>query len=155
MDKQTQKYLLYAGGYIAAYYLIIKPVLQTLGIKKTAEQIRQGENVNTFITQTLSRQKPTKSVGEWQIIANQIYEDLKYTALDDNKQDAFYQIQRVKNDADVATLIRAFGTRREFVFGIPAGSPKDLQQFITSNLSRTQISQINDNYRRKGIKYRF
>jgi len=31
----------------------------------------------------------------------------------------------------------------------------DLQQFVTSNLSSKQIAAVNDNYRRKGIKYQF
>ena len=46
-------------------------------------------------------QTPTKSKGEWQIIANQIYEDLRYSAIDDDKKDAQYQVSRVKNDADI------------------------------------------------------
>lgn len=155
MDKETKKYLLYAGGGLAAYFLILKPVLNSFGLTRTQEERQQDQNINSYISNTLRNQSPTKSVGEWQIIANQIYEDLRYSAIDDNKSDAVYQVTRVKNEADVATLIKTFGSRREYWFGIPAGSNKDLQQFITSNLSASQISTINDNYKRKGIKYRF
>lgn len=151
-DKKT---ILYIGGAIAAYFLVFKPILEKLGLQKTIEQKQQEQNVSDYVTETLKIQNPTKSKGEWQIIANQIYEDLRYSAIDDNKKDAQYQVSRVKNDADVATLIQVFGNRQEYAFGLPVGSLKDLQQFIKSNLSTNQVLAINSNYSRKGIKYRF
>ena len=152
---KDKKLYLYVGGIVAGYFLILKPILEKIGITKTQEEIKQEENIQTFITDTLKKQNPTKSKGEWQIIANQIYEDLRYSYLDDNKDDAALQVTRVKNDADVAMLISVFGTRQEYAFGLPVGSKKDLQQFIRSNLSTRQILAINDNYKRKNIKYRF
>ena len=147
--------ILYLTGAVVGYFFVLKPILEKLGISKTAEEKEQEKNIESFYTQSVKKQNPTKSKGEWQIIANQIYEDLRYSALDDNKNDAQYQVSRVKNDADVATLIETFGNRQEYAFGIPVGSKKDLQQFIKSNLSTMQVLAINDNYRRKGIKYRF
>ena len=151
-DKKT---ILYIGGAIAAYFLVLKPILEKLGLQKTIEEKKQEANVDEYISETLKTQTPTKSKGEWQIIANQIYEDLRYSAIDDDKKDAQYQVSRVKNDADIATLIQTFGLRQEYAFGLPVGSKKDLQQFIKSNLSTDQILAINLNYSRKGIKYRF
>lgn len=152
---KNQKTILYVAGIAAGYFLILKPILEKLGITKSVQEIKSEENITSFIQSATKNQKPTKSKGEWQIIANQIYQDLRYTALDDNKNDAQYQVSRVKNDADVATLFETFGTRQEYAFGLPVGSKKDLQQFITSNLSTTQILAINNNYSKKGIKYRF
>jgi len=152
---KDKKLYLYVGGIVAGYFLILKPILEKIGITKTQEEIKQEENIQTFITDTLKKQNPTKSKGEWQIIANQIYEDLRYSYLDDNKDDAALQVTRVKNDADIAMLISVFGTRQEYAFGLPVGSKKDLQQFIRSNLSTAKILAINDNYKRKNIKYRF
>lgn len=151
-DKKT---IFYIGGAIAAYFLILKPILEKLGLQKTIEEKQQEQNISDYVADVLKKQNPTKSKGEWQIIANQIYEDLRYSAIDDNKKDAQYQVSRVKNDADVATLIQVFGNRQEYAFGLPVGSLKDLQQFIKSNLSTNQIMAINLNYSRKGIKYRF
>lgn len=151
-DKKT---ILYIGGAVAAYFLVLKPILEKLGLQKTIEEKKQEANVDEYISETLKTQTPTKSKGEWQIIANQIYEDLRYSAIDDDKKDAQYQVSRVKNDADIATLIQTFGLRQEYAFGLPVGSKKDLQQFIRSNLSTDQILAINLNYSRKGIKYRF
>ena len=155
MTQQDKKYIVYIGGAAAAYFLLIRPLLRSLGITKTEQEVKSEKVIDTYVRETLQRQQPTKSKGEWQLIADQIYADLRYSALDDNKEDATYQVARAKNDADVALLIQLFGRRREYLFGIPAGAEMNLQEFIRSNLSSKQINLINDNYSRKGIKYRF
>lgn len=149
-DKKT---IYYVGGAVLAYFFVLKPILQKLGIAKTKEEIDRQKEKEKFL-QT-SSETPTKTPGEWSIIADQIYEDLRYSALDDDKADAAYQVSRVKNNADFKLLYKAFGSRQEYSFFIPVGSEKDLQQFITSNLSDSQIQIINNNYRRKNITYQF
>jgi hypothetical protein len=52
-------------------------------------------------------------------------------------------------------LIKTFGKRQEYLFGIPSGSPMGLTEFITSNLDRSNINLINDNYSRKEMKFKF
>lgn len=155
MTQQDKKYIVYIGGAAAAYFLLIRPLLRSLGITKTEQEVKSEKVIDTYVRETLQRQQPTKSKGEWQIIADQIYADLRYSALDDNKADATYQVARAKNDADVALLIQLFGRRREYLFGLPAGAEMNLQEFLRSNLSTKQMNAINDNYSRKGIKYRF
>lgn len=155
MNKQQQKLLLYIGGAAATYFIIVRPILRSLGIMKTEQEVKSEKVVDTYVKETLKKQNPTKSKGEWQIIADQIYADLRYSAVSDNKADATYQVARAQNDADVALLLQLFGRRREYLFGIPAGAEMNLQEFLRSNLSASQIATINDNYRRKGIKYRF
>lgn len=159
MNKQTEK-LLITGGIIAvAYFGIINPLLKKIGLKKGKEEKETEEKnkqlLNEHVKDVLKVQKPTKSVEEWKVIADQIYEDLHYAAPSDNKADAGYQVTRVKNDADFWVLFQQFKKRREYLFGIPSGSLMNLQQFIVSNLSKDAIAKINDNYRRKGIKFRF
>ena len=149
-DKKT---LYYVGGAILAYFFILKPVLQKFGIVKTKDEILREKEKEKFLQDT--NETPTKSPGEWAIIADQIYEDLRYTALDDNKADAGYQVSRVKNNADFKLLFKAFGKRQEYVFFVPSGSEKDLQQFIRSNLSESAIQIINSNYRKKNITFQF
>lgn len=155
MNKGQQKLLLYIGGAAATYFIIVRPILRSLGIMKTEQEVKSEKVVDTYVKETLKKQNPTKSKGEWQIIADQIYADLRYSAVSDNKADATYQVARAQNDADVALLLQLFGRRREYLFGIPAGAEMNLQEFLRSNLSASQIASINDNYRRKGIKYRF
>ena len=159
MKQETKQILLYLAIFIVAYYLLIRPILTALGLVKSQErketERRKQDQLETEIKNVSQSQKSTKSVQEWQVIADQIYEDLRYSAVSDNKADAGYQVSRVQNDADFWELYRLFGKRREYLFGIPSGSLQDLSQFIRSNLSDSQIETINNNYKRKGIKFRF
>jgi len=159
IDKQTQKLLLYTAIGGGAYFLILKPLLIKLGILKSALELEQDYsqkvNIDAYINNSIKTQTPTKSKGEWQIIADQIYNDLKFSGIADNKSDAGYQVARVQNDADIATLIQVFGMRQESFFGINIGGLQNLPQFIIGNLDKSEIAKINDNYARKNIKFRF
>jgi len=150
---KDKKNLYYIGGAIIAYFFVLKPIFEKLGITKTKEEIDRDKAKEKFLLNT--GEKPTKSEGEWAIIADQIHEDLRYTALDDDKADAAYQAARVKNNADLKLLYKNFGKRQEYFFGVPSGSEKDLQQFLRSNLSDSQIQIINQNYRNKNISFQY
>jgi len=159
IDKQTQKILLYAAIGGGAYFLILRPLLIKIGVLKSTLELQQEksqqENIENYITNSLKNNTPTKSKGEWQIIADQIYNDLKFSGIADNKSDAGYQVARVQNDADIALLIQTFGMRQESFFGINTGGLQNLPQFIIGNLQKSEIAKINDNYARKNIKFRF
>jgi hypothetical protein len=159
MDKQTEK-LLIGGGIVALLYFgIINPILKKVGIKKTQEEkdteIKNAAIINKQVEVSKKAVKQTKTDAEWKVIADQIYNDLRYSAISDNKGDAGYQVARVKNDTDFWILFKYFAKRREYLFGIPSGSLMNLQQFINSNLAKSEINKINDNYKRKGIKFSF
>ena len=153
------KIITYAIGIGASYFLILKPILVKLGFMQSAEQVKQDlsqtQNIQDYLGQSIATQTPSKSRGEWQIIANNIYNDLYHAGVSDNKSDAGYQLARVQNDADFSVLYDTFGKRQEYFFGVPTGGLQDLVQFIIGNLDRTEINKINDNYTRKGIKFRF
>ncbi len=159
MSASTEKIVTYTIGAGITYFLIVKPLLVKFGIIKSEAEIKaekeRDANVDTYIDEVLRRQSPTKTLGEWTIIGNQIYEFLRYSGASDNKEGAMVQVMRVKNDADLATLIKAFGTRQEYFLGIAYGGLQGLVSFINSNLSASQKATINDNFLRKGIKFRF
>ena len=159
MNKQEQKLLLYGVGIVAVYILLIKPIFQKLGLQKSEEEKRTEERKNAQLEEQIKEssktQQPSKTIQEWQVVADTIYKDLRYSALDDNKADAGYQVARVKNDIDFWTLYKLFGQRREYFFGIPNGALMDLPQFIKSNLKQNAIDNINKNYRSKNIKFQF
>ena len=159
LNASTEKIAIYAIGAGITYFLIVKPILVKLGIVKSAAELEQERintgNIDTYISDAIRLQTPTKSVGEWTIIANRIYEALRYSGLSDDKDDAIYQLARAKNDADIATLYKSFGKRQEYLFGVPYAGLQDLVSFVKSNLDSDQINTVNDNYRRKGIKFRF
>jgi len=159
MNKQEEKFLYYGLGILVLYVLILRPIFIKLGLQSDPKRLETEERKKTQIEQQLSdvlkTQKPTKTLEEWQVIADAIYKDIRYSALSDNKADAGYQVARVKNEADFWTLYKLFAKRREYIFGIPDGDLMDLNQFITSNLSKQQIEKINQNYKTKGIKFQF
>jgi len=160
ISQDNKKLLTTAGIVVAAYLIVIRPLFQSLGISKTDAEIAKEKsdaaNINDIEKNLNARGIDlTKSKAEWDQIADTIYNDLRYSALADNKADAGYQVSRVKNDADMIYLIKTFGKRQEYLFGIPSGSPMGLTEFITSNLDRSNIDLINDNYSRKGMKFKF
>ena len=160
LSLEEKKLLLIVIVIIALYFLIVKPILIKLHLqedpeRKATEDRKKAQLEEQQKTIEAQGQQPTKTKEEWQVIADQIYEDLRYSALSDNKEDAGYQVARVKNDADFWLLYKLFAKRREYYFGIPFGDLMDLQQFVTSNLSKDKITAINGNYRGKGIKFQF
>ena len=92
--------LIYAGLAVGGYFAITQ-VLKGLGFMKSDEQkaaeklAEQG--TQKFIddvqkkpdTKQTAGGKPTKAEGLYAIMANQLYEYLKYSAADDNKKAAF------------------------------------------------------------------
>jgi hypothetical protein len=160
ISQENKKLLTTAGIVVAAYLIVIKPLFQSLGITKTDAEIAKEKsdaaNISDIEKNLNARGLSlSKSKAEWDAIADTIYNDLRYSALDDNKSDAGYQVARVKNDADIIYLIKTFGKRQEYFFGLPSGSPMSLSEFITSNLDRENINLINDNYSRKGMNFKF
>jgi hypothetical protein len=160
LDKDNKKLLITAGIAIGAYLFVIKPILQKLGITKTAEEIAKEKSDASNLSEIEKNLNAmgvdlTKSKAEWDQIADTIYNDLRFSAIADDKADAGYQVTRVKNDADMIYLIKTFGKRQEYLFGLPSGSPMGLTEFITSNLSREKINIINGNYASKGMKFKF
>ena len=159
MNESDKKLVIYGLGILAVYILILKPILIKLGLQSDPEREKTEERKTSQIDEQIKlvtkTQQPTKSVQEWQTIADAIYEDLRYVGYADNKKDAVYQVCRVKNDADFWTLYKLFAKRRDYVFGIPSGSLMDLQQYLKANLSQSDFDVINNNYKRKGIKFSF
>ena len=152
-DKISGEFVLYIVLSILAILVVYK-----LFLKKSVTElsvIKSDEAVDEYIRTTTQTQTPTKSRGEWGIIAETIYNDLKYSRIDDNHADAVYQLARVKNDADVATLIDMFGKRQEYAFGLPVGDEQNLAQFVSSNLNTSEVNTVNDNYSRKKIRFRW
>jgi hypothetical protein len=154
----AQKTITYAIGIGAGYFLVLKPLLVKFGILKSADELaqeqKQGSTLQLFLDYNPA--KLTKTIGEWQLIANTIYADLKDLAILDNVNDALYQLTRVKNDDDVKALISTFGKRSVTAFGQSYGTAYELPAFLkNSNLSNGEIESINSNYNRKNIKFRF
>ena len=104
MDKETKSLLLYIGGAAAAYFLVVQPLLQKLGLQATPEEKKQAETIEKgkkqFIDEALKKKKPSKPEGNFAVMADQLYEYLKYSAIDDDKKKALELLyQYIQNDA--------------------------------------------------------
>jgi len=154
----TQKLLIYAAVIGGGYFLVLKPLLIKLGIVQdaalAAQAAAQSQNVSDYVSSAVANQTPTKTRGEWQLIADSIYTDLSQILIN-NRSDAVYQLARPQNDADVALLIDTFGQRQQNWFGFSAGSTQTLPAFVTQTLTNSDINTVNNNYQRKGIKFQF
>jgi hypothetical protein len=168
MSEQDKNFYIKFGLILAAYFIVAKPILNTLGItkgKKEREETVADEEAAKAAADALKEKeaalkkkgvKLSKSVADWDIIANAIYQDLaRYSGIDDNEADAGYQIARVQNDLDVMQLIKSYGKRDDLVFGLPILGKKDLATTLKDNMSAAKIQAVNGNYARKGIKFRW
>lgn len=100
--------------------------------------------------------KPSRSLGQWEIVADSIYNSMKFSYVSDNKSNIERQLKMVQNDLDLALLIKAYGTRQHYTFAFPDGNKTTLiGQIATGELSDSRIQSINNNYAQKGIKFRF
>ena len=77
IDKDTQRIITYVAVAGGAYILVLKPLLVKLGIVKSSAELMQEQsqqqNISDYVNQSLAKQSPTKSKGEWQLIADNIY----------------------------------------------------------------------------------
>lgn len=133
------------------------------GLFPSAEQRKNRElskNVDAEIS-NLQRngQKPSFTDSNYVTFANTIYNSMRF-AVGDDYGTVETTMKRMKNDIDVAKLIKAFGQRQDFFFGIPAGSPMDLFTFVQKELGNDfggltnyRVRRINDDWKKKGISY--
>jgi hypothetical protein len=102
---------------------------------------------------------PTYPDSQYNLTANQIYDGMRYAAGDDYGS-VETNLKKMNNNLDVAMLVKAFGFRQDYLFGIPEGEPKDLFTFVKSELGNEyfgitsyRLKNINANWKGKGITY--
>jgi hypothetical protein len=105
-------------------------------------------------------QRQTYPDSSYLAFANTIYDSVRYCAGDDygNVVDT---CRKMMNDVDVAKLQKAYGTRQRYCFGLPQGDKLDLFSTIQAELGQEwagltsyRVKQINEDWAKKGIKYR-
>jgi len=118
--------------------------------KDVLEEIQQAEQ---------SGKKSSYSDSSYIQYANTIHNAIQYCVGDDYGT-VVDIAKRMKNDLDVAKLIKAYGTRQRYCFGIPSGGKDDLFTAIRAELGQEfggltsyRVKQINSDWQSKGIKY--
>lgn len=138
--------------------LLGKKILVALNIIESAEERKSRKKREAAFVQTkdkiLSVQSPSINDANLVMLADQLYEALRYSAIGDDKDEAETILKKMRVDADLYRLADLFGTRQEFWFAIP-GASLTFSPFVSSNLSRARLDRINENYKTKGITFRF
>lgn len=164
--KITQKYnelppaIKYAliGASLYLGYKIISKFFKSDSTEATDDILIQAENdIKKFAKQGLL---PSFEIAQYPIFANIIYESTKY-GIGDAYGTVVDTLKQLQNNLDVALLIRSYGTKQNYVFGIPTGEKRDLFTNIQAELGNEyggltgyRITQINNNWSSKGITYK-
>lgn len=164
--KLTQKYnelpqpIKYAliGASLYLGYKIISKFFKSDSTQATDDILIQAENdIKKFAKQGF---KPSYDLAQYPIFANMIYESTKY-GIGDSYGTAVDTLKKLQNNLDVALLIKSYGTKQNYVFGIPTGEKRDLFTNIQLELGNEyggvtsyRINQINNDWTSKGITYK-
>ena len=156
---QWAKGLVVVGGAAALFFVGKK--LYTI-VFPSAEEKRNaelGRNIDTEISRLQNSQKATFPESTYNTLANTIYNSMKFAVGDDYGavQDS---LKKMKNDLDVAKLIKAFGSRQDYAFGIPVGGKMDLFTYVKKELGNEyggltdyRVKDINKDWAAKKITY--
>lgn len=137
---------------------IYKAVFPTEQDKKNKELAKNIDN--EISTNSQKGLKPTFLDSNYTTFANTIYNSMRYVIGDDYAavEDI---LKKMNNDLDVSKLIKSFGYRQDYAFGIPAGSPMDLFTYVRKELGNDyagitdyRLKRVNADWLKKGITYK-
>ena len=148
------------GGALVVYLVgsrVYRAVFPTEAQRKNREL---EKNIDSEISKLQGNgKKASFSDSNYNTFANTIYNSMRY-AVGDDYATVVSTLKRMQNDLDVAKLIKAFGLKQDYFFGIPAGDKMDLFTYIQKELGNEyggftnyRVTQINEDWKKKGISY--
>jgi hypothetical protein len=148
------------GAVIVSYagFKLFRKIFPSAEEKKNKEL---AKNIDSEIQKNLSNgMKPSFSDAQYGLFANTVYDSMRY-AIGDDYGKVVTVLKQMKNNLDVEKLIKVFGNKQNYVFGLPAGEPKDLFTFVSSELGNEyfgvtsyRVTDINKDWAKKGISYK-
>jgi len=136
---------LFGVGTLALYFGV-KGILALFA--KTPEEIAQDNLDQAIIDQQSGGVNFTFPLSQYDIFADTL-EEATDTAFTD--EDSIYTVfNALQNNADLLQLIKAYGQRYHFEFGIPLGN-YTLSQVLVAVLSQSERDQIQSILNAKGI----
>jgi hypothetical protein len=156
---QWAKGIVVVGGAAALFFVgkkLYTIVFPSEAAKRNAEL---GRNINSEISNLQKIQVASYPDSVYDTLANTIYNSMRFAVGDDYGavQDS---LKKMKNDLDVAKLIKAFGSRQDYAFGIPVGDKMDLLTYVKKELGNEwggltayRVNNINKDWAAKKIKY--
>ena len=148
------------GGAVVVYLVgsrVYRAVFPTDAQRKNREL---EKNIDSEISKMQGNgKKASFSDSNYNTFANTIYNSMRF-AIGDDYGTVESTLKRMKNDLDVAKLIKAFGLKQDFFFGLPAGDKMDLFTFVQKELGNEyggltnySVKRINEYWSKKGILY--
>ncbi len=139
-------------GYKIYQALNVTDAERAAKLLKTENKSEESENIKAGM-------KYSYPASQYVAMANQIYDGMK-VGLGDNYGGVRDTLMLMKNDLDVNAIVKAFGQRQAYVFGIASGGPKDLFTMVKSELgdewgglTSYKLDAINADWKKKGISY--
>ena len=117
-------------------YLIYKWFFKKSDQEETAEAVVNAQT--NIINQLSNTLKPSYDLSYYGTLANIIYNSIAYSGVADNYTTTFQSLLKVLNQLDMALLIKAYGVRQRYFFGVPSGYPEDLITSVSNEL-RSEI----------------
>jgi hypothetical protein len=153
------KGIVVVGGVAALFFVGKKLYTIVFPSEEAKRNAELGRNINTEIVNLQKFMKPSYPDSTYDTLANTIYNSMKFAVGDDYGavQDS---LKKMKNDLDVAKLIKSFGSRQDYAFGIPVGGKMDLFTYVKKELGNEwggltayRVTDINKDWAAKKIKY--
>ena len=137
-------------GIVVAGYVVLSSLFG-----KSPQDKAYDDALDKGIDDASAQNPPIKTDAELAVIADTLYNDLHYYfTSDDNPADVLAQFERINNLAELLKLIKLFGTRSMYVFGVPKGS-FTLQQMVHETMTGDQVNLINSYFANAGIDFQF
>jgi hypothetical protein len=156
---QWAKGIVVVGGAAAIFFVGKKLYTIVFPSAEEKRNVELGRNIDTEISKLQKSQKASFPESTYNTLANTIYNSMKFAVGDDYGavQDS---LKKMKNDLDVAKLIKAFGSRQDYAFGIPVGGKMDLFTYVKKELGNEwggltdyRVKDINKDWAAKKITY--
>lgn len=158
---QWAKGVVVVGGAVVVYLVgsrVYRAVFPTEAQRKNREL---EKNIDDEISKLQGNgKKASFSDSNYNTFANTIYNSMRY-AVGDDYGTVELTLKSMKNDLDVAKLIKAFGVKQDYFFGLPAGDKMDLFTYIQKELGNEyggltnyRVKRINEDWSKKGISYK-
>lgn len=138
MKTNINKYKIYAPYLIGGIglYLIYKWFFKKSATEQTAQNVVTAQQ--NYINELSNTLTPSYNLSYYGSLANQIYNTIAYSGVADDYKNTFQLMLKVLNQLDMALLIKAYGVRQRYFFGVPAGYPEDLITSVSNEL-RSEI----------------
>lgn len=158
LAKFTQDLPPWAKGVVAIAalgggYLLVRKLTKAKGTKETEGN---PQSTGSEIAQLSKTQKLTYPVSQYTAYANKLKQAFYGYGTDEAA--VFSVFAAMKNDLDVATLVKAFGVYKvepSIWKPFDTTGSGDLATWLTSEMSTSDIQIINQGLAKNGIKYKF